>query len=66
MFYIKVPVVENNVKILLKNLTKFRRSGKVYMDYENPCNLLLWLQTLFWEDKVHTEQRKQGHSSGSM
>ena len=66
IFYIKVPVVENNVKKLIKNLTKFQRSGKVYVDYENSCNLLLRLQTLFREDKVHAEQRKQGHSSRSV
>ena len=65
-FHIKLPDVENSVKKLIKNLTNFRRSGKVYMDYENSCNLLLRLQTLFRKDKVHAEQRKQGHSSRSM
>ena len=66
IFYTNVPVVENNVKKLIKNLTKFQRSGKVYMDYENSCNLLLRLQTLFRKDEVHAEQRKQGHSSRSV
>ena len=63
IFYNKVPVVENNVKKLIKNLTKFQRSGKVYMDYENSCSLLLRLQTLFRKDEMHAEQRKHGHSS---
>ena len=66
IFYTNVPVVENNVKKLIKNLTKFQRSGKVYMDYENSCNPLLRLQTLFRKDEVHAEQRKQGHSSRSV
>lgn len=63
IFYIKVPVVENSVKKLIKNLTKSLRSGKVYMDYENSYSLLLRLQTLFRKDKMHAEQRKHGHSS---
>ena len=66
IFYNKVPVVENNVKKLIKNLTKFQRSGKVYMDYENSCSLLLRLQTLFRKDEMHAEQRKHGHSSRSV
>ena len=66
IFYIKVPVVENSVKKLIKNLTKFQRSGKVYMDYENSYGLLLRLQTLFRKDEVRAEQRKQGHSSISV
>ena len=66
IFYTKVPVVENSVKNFIKNLTKFQRSGKVYMDYENSCSLLLRLQTLFRKDEVHAEQRKQGHSSRSV
>ena len=66
IFYTNVPVVENSVKNLIKNLTKFQRSGKVYMDYGNTCNLFLWLQTLFRKDEVHAEQRKQGHSSRSV
>ncbi len=66
IFYAKVPVVENSVKIFIKNLTKFHRSGKVYMDYENSYGLLLRLQTLFRKDEVRAEQRKQGHSSISV
>ena len=35
IFYAKVPVVENSVKIFIKNLTKFQHSGTLYVDYEN-------------------------------
>ena len=35
IFYAKVPVVENSVKIFIKNLTKFQQSGTFYLDYED-------------------------------
>ena len=63
IFYINVPVVENSVKKLIKNLTKFQRSGKVYMDYENLMVFYCWLQTLIRKDDMCVVQRKQGHSS---
>lgn len=38
---IKEPAIENFLKIFIKNLTKFKQSDKVYLDYKNLVVCLL-------------------------
>ena len=61
---IKRPVIENSIRIIIKILTNFQQSGKVYLGYENfVTRFVVWLQMRFQKEDLHVMQRKHGHSS---
>ena len=61
---VKRPVIENNIRIMIKILTNFQQSGKVYLGYKSFVTLfVVWLQMQFQKEDLHVMQRKHGHSS---